>query len=347
MEQDQIKALKAVISGSAVKIAAHFGAQVSQCEAFQTTLASLIRKNASALIRKPIAFILDSSATDAAAKKFDPAAIGKAVAAGKAVIHLSWDHEFLRAESVSNLGLPRAAEISKSKSTFVMFLEGRVAHEIIGGVTVSQFDIQNPQAPLGQRGRYQRSIEEFQQILDDHNESRIKLEKGPRYWRDKAKRILLEGPDGTEGIFHQDLSWWLRENVSDHIDVYQEPSAHGLDKIDIVIVTTNGSRVIEVKWMGENEKKTKYGRAAINQGLYQLKQYLDHDDKYVWGYLVVYDGRDAAAHKTDSSFDATNKHTLCDDPAIIFLESDNPSQAAKAVAAAQEKKLRKDKESSK
>jgi hypothetical protein len=174
-----------------------------------------------------------------------------------------------------------------------------------------------------------RKASDLDKILDDHYESRIKDEKGFRYWKIKADRILLAGPDGTEDIFHRDLFWWLNTYVYDKLKVAAEVSGFGQDKVDIFIVTTNGTYVIEIKWLGRNENNTTYNEKTIDSALKQVKYYLDNDYDFVCGHIVVYDGRSHEKHLSESGFDDKSRHLLCTKPNIIFLESDTPSKKAK------------------
>lgn len=346
MDQEQIQALKSVLAPTAVKMFGPLNKTLLECETFQHNLVQLLHKNCAAAIRKPVVFILDLNPRSPGTGTLNATAITRATAEGRAYVHISWNLDILKTVRGPIPTHATCSEISEAASTYVLLLEGQAAYEFVNGRTVSQFDIQNPQTPLGYRGRHQRSINQFHEILADHYQSCLHMETGLRYWADKARRILLVGPDGTEGIFHHNLCWWLKENVVDYIDIYKEPSAAGQDKTDIVIVTAEGCRVIEVKWMGKNSNGTSYGSPVIDQGLIQLKKYLERDAKFVWGNLVIYDGRSKDKHDNDSSHNSGHRHSACDAPSILFLESDIPSQSAKAQIRNEIKKGKKKKNDS-
>ena len=94
-------------------------------------------------------------------------------------------------------------------------------------------------------------------------------------------------------------------------------------------VTMKGTYVIEVKWLGKKENKTTYGKKCINDALKQVKSYLENDADFVCGHLVIYDGRPHEKHLSESGFNEESRHQLCNDPKIIFLESETPSKKAK------------------
>ena len=119
----------------------------------------------------------------------------------------------------------------------------------------------------------------------------IAREQATRYWFDKAQRILLTGQtDGTEYIFQHALYWWFAPlRVADSVDVYAEPTKH-LARIrrTSLSLRSDGKYVIEVKWLGKNQKKTTYGEGRIQEGIAQVAIYLNNDAKLVWGHLIIY-----------------------------------------------------------
>src|SRR5581483_5540804 len=166
--------------------------------------------------------------------------------------------------------------------------------------------------------------------------------RGVTYWKDRANRILRANPEKTEAIFHRDLLWWIRNYTTGVIRTYSEPEGFGQDKTDIVAVTLAGGHVVEVKWLGVNEHKTTYNRKRIDEGLIQVKQYLERDDDLVEGYLVVYDGRSSDEHKKNSHYDQAYQHPLCREPQILYLESEVPTEiSARVVRSNKTTKTRK------
>ena len=98
---------------------------------------------------------------------------------------------------------------------------------------------------------------------------------------------------------------------------------------DVTIVTLAGEHIIEIKWLGKNASNTEYKQEQINEGLRQVGIYLNNDSRAIRGYVLLYDARTKSEHKTKSTFDPTARHQMCDEPIILFLENETPSQAAK------------------
>lgn len=206
---------------------------------------------------------------------------------------------------------------------------GSYVYWLIGGRIVRERSLTSATSLPPLVTSWRRPMVEFDDVLQDQVREMVRGERGVRYWFDKTERILLAGPDGTERIFHGALFWWLDHFVADKIRVYAEPHGFGQDTTDIVAVTFSGDYVIEVKWLGTNETGTKYSRPRIDEGLRQVKIYLDNDPRFVAGYAVFYDGRSADKHHNDSDFDPTARHANCAPPKLLFLESEAPSKAAR------------------
>jgi hypothetical protein len=164
----------------------------------------------------------------------------------------------------------------------------------------------------------------------DHFNHCVAREQRVQYWHEKAKRILSTGVEGTEAIFQHSLMTWLKDNVLDQLDVYAEPAKKfGQDKTDVIVIAPSGRYLIEVKWLGKNQNNTSYGEKRINEGLLQVKIYMDNT-ACVQGFLAVYDGRSEKDHQSKSSYNKKLMHALCNPPRIFFLDSANPSAAASA-----------------
>jgi len=186
-----------------------------------------------------------------------------------------------------------------------------------------------------------RSWVDLDKAFDDHFASRIDLQRGLTYWKNRATRSLAVGPKGTEYIFQHDLVWWFDNFIHDALDVYAEPTGVGQDKTDIAIVTQVGTIVIEVKWLGTNENGTTYGEIRITEGLVQVDEYLTRNEKFNKGYLVIYDGRTKNDHNNSSNYDVAVKHERCEPPVIFFLQNETPSE--KGVRVAREMRTESDK----
>ena len=178
----------------------------------------------------------------------------------------------------------------------------------------------------GENAKWHRSWKEMPLAMNEHFENCIQSEKQVRIWKNRRQRILLAGPDGTEMLFHQSLFWWFTHFLRDAIDVYGETNALGQDKTDITIVTVIGKIVIEVKWLGKNEKGSSFAEIRIGEGMYQVKNYLDRDGGLMKGYLVIYDARSRDKHENESDYPSDAKHDRAERPQIFFLRSETPSE---------------------
>lgn len=337
MEQEQIDALKKALHDVPVMISACAAIKISDSEKFHSELLSFIQVNHAILLRKPIVFVLEKHVPVRAGEKLTVREASKLLAAGACVISLDLNFSICTTRKAK----PDMASCCKEcLGTYAAFVEGEALHEIVDGRVIVSRNLANPTAGVGIRGRWSRPASDFAALLADHYEECLRGQQNLRYWHDQDKRILLVGPDGTEALFHQNLFWWLNKYTSDALDVYAEPGFHGLHKTDIVIVTEEGNRVIEVKWMGTNGK-TSYGKKVINEGLVQIKKYLEDDNRIVVGHLVIYDARGSEEHESDSDFDRKYLHALCEDPKIQFLESETPSKMAKRTVSDDGKRLKK------
>lgn len=337
MEQEQIDALKKALHDVPVMISACAAIKISESEKFHSELLSFIQGNFAILSRKPIVFVLERQVPIRVGEKLTVREASKQLAAGACVIRLGLDLSICATTKTK----PDMASCCKAGlGTYAAFVEGEALHEIVDGRVIVSRNIANPTAGVGIRGRWSRPASDFAALIADHYEECLRGQKNLRYWHDQDERILLVGPDGTEALFHQNLWWWLNQYTSDALDVYAEPRFHGLNKTDIVIVTEDGKRVVEVKWMGTNGK-TSYGKKVINEGLVQIKKYLEDDVRIVVGHLIIYDARSSEEHEADSDFDKKYLHALCEDPKIQFLESETPSKMAKRAVSADKKRLKK------
>jgi hypothetical protein len=218
------------------------------------------------------------------------------------------------------------------RKLFALLVANTFVYKILCGKIIDERDIKGVAGNPLAGSKWHRPIADFDLLLQDHLHSYVRNEQGFRFWFDKGKRILLSGKHGTEEIFHRALFWWLKNYVSNKLKVYGQPKGLGQDETDIIVVTMDGSYLIEIKWLGENESGTSYDQEQINIGLAQVKIYLDGDEQCVCGHLVVYDGRCRDDHKTKSVHDDALRHVRCTVPKIIFLESETPSKKAIGVA---------------
>jgi hypothetical protein len=227
--------------------------------------------------------------------------------------------------------ISNCSSLTDQGKLFAVLVTDTYIYKILCGKTIDELDVAGATKNPLVGPKWHRPMSEFDTLLTDHYESHVKNEQVCVYWSNKAKRILLSGKHGTEDIFHRSLFWWLKNFVSNKLRVYAQPKGIGQDETDIIVVTVEGSHLIEVKWLGENENGTTYEQDQINVGLAQIKIYLDADAGCVCGYLVVYDGRSLGDHETKSDHDNSYRHSRCETPRILFLESQPPSKKALQV----------------
>lgn len=221
--------------------------------------------------------------------------------------------------------LPDATDRTTSEQSFEIVVHDKLMYHMLLGRLINEMEASSG-STANPVTRWRRPFADIEGLLKDHVDNYIAREQGPRYWFNKAERILLTEPDGTEYIFQNALYWWLRTFVSDSVDVYAEPTGHGQDKTDIIVTTFDGKYVVEVKWLGRNQKGTTYGEPRIQEGVEQVAIYLTNDARLVWGYLIIYDGRFQDDHQNKRSYDEAQRHMRCSEPHLIFLESESPTQ---------------------
>jgi hypothetical protein len=209
-------------------------------------------------------------------------------------------------------------------------VHGTYVYFVTGGRVVAERDavLVGKQPPVGIS--FYRPIADFDGLLRDHAKQDVAKERSFRYWANKNKRLLLAKPEKTEKIFQRALYNWLDCYVSDKLRVIAETREFGQDPTDVLVVTVQGDYVVEVKWLGENEHGTHYEQERINEGLRQVRQYIANDPRIVQGHVVLYDARTEEEYGTQSSHDEGCRHEFCSEPKIIYLESESPSQKAKA-----------------
>lgn len=220
---------------------------------------------------------------------------------------------------------------TEANGSFEVLVHGMQYFHYLRGRLINEGNFQEPDRIIPPGPNWSRSFADLRGLIDDHMENKVDGERGFRYWHDKDKRILLSVPDGTEQIFHLSLFEWLNMYVADRLTITAEPTGMGQNKTDIVVTTAAGGNIIEIKWLGENDKKTICRAEHISFGLEQVKKYLDRDKSMISGNVIVYDGRTEAQHSSDKGWKAEHKHHLCSDPLIRFLPSESTSSAAKKV----------------
>ena len=329
---DQLNVIKKLInSGSQTSL--KLGIPLEDVEIFLSKVEDFVRKHYGNIGQRPYVLLLDKSGRKNSLLAHSD--VIKSINSGKAIIRTDIDLGFITSD-VGQATITQCESMTGAASTLAILISGSYVYDILCGRTVNERDILRAEVVTPVISKFHRSASEFDSLLDDHYDHCVAGEKEVRYWNDKEKRILLTGPDGTESIFQHSLFWWLDNFVMDKIKVYAEPRRFGQDATDVVVVTITGAYVVEVKWLGKNDQGTTYGQNRINEGLAQVKIYLDNDRDFICGYLVAYDGRSYDDHQKLSYYAESLRHELCDSPKILFLRSESPSK----VAIKEAKKLR-------
>lgn len=323
---EQTQALRTVLSPAAPKVAAALGCAEDTVHQFLQGVKVFVEAIASTSPGQT--FALSLLLSGATGQNLTPASLQKHLRNGNRVFSLNSSLRLLGVSSDPIL-LSAISDRTVANGSFEILVNGTYCYLILGGRIIDEGEVRTMSSSPRSSTQWRRPFADIEELLRDHVENYLASERGTRYWAKKAERILLAQPDGTEYIFQRALFWWLSHYVADSIDVYAEPSGHGQDKTDIVVVTIDGKYVIEVKWLGTNEATTTYTETRIQEGIEQVAIYLTHDARIVWAYLVIYDARPLDKHKSARFYDPTCRHLRCSEPTLIFLESDTPTQVVK------------------
>jgi hypothetical protein len=321
---EQMQILQSLISPATIA-GAKLGISEGCINAFLTKAADFVRNNHKQLDVKYYCLILDTSAP--ANPPIDCSTVLANVNKEKGVFYV--DEELRLTKCISCVVRNKdCQDITEKESKLGILVSGTYAWLYLNGRLIEEMDVLQQRNGPPVLSRFARPVSELEHLLTDHMQHCIAREQRVKYWHNRAQRTLLSGPDGTEEIFRQSLFGWLSDNVSDKLRVYADPTGVGQDKTDVMIVTINGTHMVEVKWLGKNENGTSYGEKRIDEGLVQVSLYLNNDEALIGGYLVIYDGRSHEDHNAKSSWNTSLKHKRCTFPRILFLETEPPSHAA-------------------
>jgi hypothetical protein len=321
---EQTRILQSLITPATIA-GAVLGISESCINAFLTKTADFVRKHHKQLDVKYYCLILDTSAP--INPPLDCSTVLANVNKEKAVFYV--DEELRLTKVISCIVRNKdCQDITEKESKLGILVSGTYVWLYLNGRLIEEMDVLQQRNGPPVLSRFARPVSELEHLLTDHMEHCIAREQRVQYWQNRTQRTLLSGPNGTEEIFRQSLFVWLNDNVSDKLRVYADTTGVGQDKTDVMIVTINGTHMVEVKWLGKNEKGTSYSEPRIDEGLVQVSIYLNNDEAIIVGYLVIYDGRSIEDHKAKSRWTASLKHKRCTLPRILFLETEPPSQAA-------------------
>ena len=331
---EQRKALQRVIGATPAKASAVLGESMERIERFLSNVEDFIRQGHSLIGENRYMFLLDRSSHRG--KRVTPSGALKDIRRSTPIFRVDDQLRLGRAvHSPGPLQLGTCQQLTEREGALGILVIGAYKIEILRGKFEDESNVVNPGVSLMSSSKFQRPMSDFTLILGDHKKNQLDREQAVRYWKDRKSRVLLAKPDKTETIFHRSLFAWMKLFVLDKLNMYGEPQGLGQDKNDIVILTIDGSEIIvEIKWLGENEHKTVYGQGRINEGLAQVKIYMDDRDGCTCGHLVVYDARSREIHESQSKYNDSLRHHLCGPPHLLFLESETPTESASRIARA-------------
>lgn len=321
--------LRELIGETSVQVKSAINIPEDRTQKFLDNVVRFVKSNHNPRLTCPYIMVLADPADNY--KRLSLKDVRLSCASGKSVLFVDEDLRLIKAEPGEGK-LSTCSKLTDTKKLFAVLIAGTYVYQVLCGKIVNEGDVMEPTRNPLSGSKWHRPISDFDALLKDHFDNHIKNEQLFRYWANKNKRILLSGKNGTEEIFHRALFWWLKNYVSDQLKVYAQPKGLGQDETDIIVVTVDGSHLTEIKWLGENDSGTSYDQDQINEGLAQIKIYLDDDDECVSGYLVVYDGRSPEENKTQCAYNDTLRHPRCAVPKILFLETETPSKKALKVA---------------
>jgi hypothetical protein len=325
LNPEQLRALQSSIL-PAHEAAQELGADIETIELFESNVKNFIRIHHKSLKGHAYQFVLDFSQHGKTSLSLST--VRDLALQGKTLMYVDASFRLIKL----NGSLKNTTEFSRilyQEKYLGFFIDGTYFWEFLCARLIDEGDLITGHDVLNlSTGVPRWPMKDFGLLLKDHYAIDVKSESTVDYWKDKLNRILLCGPHGTEWIFQKALYSWLNKFVIDKLRIYAEPCGLGQDKHDITVVTEKGTYVIEVKWLGKNEKNNSYGQDRINEGLVQLKEYLTNDESLCRGFLVAYDGRLLNDHNSKSSHDEKFRHPNCERPNIIFLESESPSKKA-------------------
>lgn len=334
LNPSQKRILQALVS-TAAKASHELGINLIQAESFLKNVWEFVKINHQKIEDKEYYFLLNIQQNSG--NILTKATVRKGLNSNRKLFEVDQDLNLVTQRQCKRF--TDFSQITKAPKGLGVKVEGSYLTIVLCGWLQEEQDALLPDQNPPEYSLFKRPFSDFDKILKDHMQNSVDREQGFYYWENKKKRILLAGAHGTEDIFQHDLFQWLRLNLTDKLDITAEMRGHGQDQHDIRIVTTDGGKyVVEIKWLGETEKSKYKQPPRVDEGLAQVKIYLQNDSELICGYLVVYDGRCLDEHQNQSDYDSSQKHQDCHPPKILFLESESPSVVAKKSISRRRKK---------
>lgn len=222
-----------------------------------------------------------------------------------------------------------ASNFSEEKSCLVFFINYMELYICLKGKLFYYTPNIFKPSRVGVSSSNQLPAREYRQLIKNHYNTEVYKEKGGfKYWKSKAKRILIDSPEIN---FNKNLYSYLKLEVVDS-KVDRGAAISGMeDRTDIRIMTLESGEIyiVEIKCLGKTES-TKYSDAWANRGLIQLTIYLTDEEDSKTGVLVLYDGR---KENKDIVWNPKIKwHPKMDrNPMKFFLESESAAVKTKKI----------------
>lgn len=323
---DQVQVLSEVLQTDEILISARLQLTRAEVKAWLDGCVSIVKAHAGALLGRHYTLALDISTAGTGACSLTH--LLEAVSTQPSIVSLDLKGKWV-SNSPGSPTISAAMKRTEQSGGIEILVHGTYLYVILAGALIGERDAVD-QTKLPPAGiSFYRPTRQLRYLIRDHAGQEIARETGVKYWADKKKRILLAAPEKTEKIFQRSLLAWLRHYVVDKLRIYSETRGFGQDATDITVMTGQGDYVVEVKWMGVNEKGTKYDGGQVMVGVRQVGKYLDNDPRLISGTVVVYDASSSAS-VAEQLTDKKCMHGRCEMPEIVWLESETPSQVAAA-----------------
>lgn len=328
---EQRQAIKCTVGSTAPQASVLLNEPIERIERFIAKVGSFVKSSHHIVGERPYMLILVESSPQEEELSGNEAL--RSLRRNKPVFRVDEELRLVSAEEGSIRLVDCGIRTADEKALGVM-VRGSYKYDILMGTITDEGNVSYPGADPLSSSKFHHPMIEFEILVHEHKEKCLDREQNVKYWQKPRDRILRGKPDSTESVFHLSLFSWLNMFVIDKLRIFGETLGLGQDKTDIEVVTIDGTHLVEIKWLGENENGTKYDESTISRGLAQVKIYLDHDQdwQFICAHLVVYDGRPLQAHQTKSGYDDSQRHNLCRPPHILFLESETPSVMARRIA---------------
>jgi hypothetical protein len=265
---------------------------------------------------------------------------------GSVLIHLDRDLNILKTTSLNCSKDDPADEVVLSEASadaVIAHYEGKsVLRFYANGFTSGRINLEDPASKVGRLARNRFDADQYELAIRDHYRDAVKYFQETDHWHDRPKRTLRSGLGRcktTEDIFHQSLVRWLERNLDG--DVRSKPRHTSSDEPDIHITSFRGKLyLVEVKWLGKNDRKTTHRRDWLEKAIRQLAEYLKKQPTVWRATIVAYDGRDKPSFEAlisadDNLDDGCKTLAQCGPETVhargsclvLFLESKTASEA--------------------